>query len=245
MKIIKDEFNSKIFKINFGSITKYEKDISINKINNVVNKANFDFIDVKIDSKDMGTLYNFQRCGFYIVDCMVTYEFNSLNTCHPNFDYNYDFKYKAEDSEVLILAKMASNVFKHNRFHSDPNLSNDLCDNYYYEWVLNSFGGYSDGVVISMLDNKPVGFITYNINKFDASTSTIVLNAIDPEYSNRGIYSNLLLKCTNELLKVSSKIRIGTQVDNLYVQRAWQKIGFKLVDVKYVLHKNITKGKIL
>ena len=32
---------------------------------------------IKIDANDKTTLYNFQKAGFYTVDCLVTYEYDS------------------------------------------------------------------------------------------------------------------------------------------------------------------------
>ena len=66
--------------------------------------------------------------------------------------------------------------------------------------------------------------------------STMVLSAVDPNYMGLGVYFNMIKKGTIELLKYSNKIRVGTQVDNIPVQRTWQKLGYKLIDVKYIFH---------
>ena len=101
---------------------------------------------------------------------------------------------------------------------------------------MNSFNGYADGTFVYRVGNDPVGFISYMINNIDATTSTIVLNAVSDLYSNKGIYQSMMKSVSQLILKHSKKIRIGTQVDNLAVQRTLQKIDYRLVDVKYVLH---------
>ena len=124
--------------------------------------------------------------------------------------------------------------FRIDRFHSDPNLSRENADEYYRSWVINSFNGFADGAILPMIDDKIVGFTTYKINNVDFQTSTMVLSAVDSEYMGQGVYYNMIKKGTLELLKHSKKIRVGTQVDNIPVQRTWQKLGYKLVEIKYI-----------
>src|SRR5690606_38026845 len=108
----------------------------------------------------------------------------------------------------------------------------------YFDWVVNSFNGFSDGAVVPMIGGVPVAFTTYKINNVDNETSTLVLSAVDAKHFGKGIYADMIKKGTNEMLKYSTKIRVGTQVDNIPVQRTWQKLGYKLINVQYVLHKH-------
>ena len=41
----------------------------------------------------------------------------------------------------------------------------------------------------------------------------------------------------------SKSLTLGTQINNYAVQKAWSRLGFKIYDSKYVLHKQI-KGNI-
>jgi len=231
-----DNFNSRIFGMKFGNINDYTKDITAEEIVNIVMKSEFDFFGIKIDSKDYIAIYSFQHAGFYLVDCLVTYEFDSTKTPAPNGDFDIAFAEQITQIDINKLADIAANVFKIDRFHSDPNLSKTSADEYYRNWVINSFNGYSDGAILPMIDNKIVGFMTYKINNVDDQTSTLVLNAVDSEYMGQGIYHNMMKKGTLDLLKQSKKIRVGTQVDNIPAQRTWQRLGYKLVEVKYIFH---------
>lgn len=236
ISISKDKFNSEIFNINFGYVEHYESGLKVEDINECLKRTDYNLIGVKIDSSDLHAMYNFQMAGFYVVDCLVTYEYDK-KTCKPlNDEYTIKFRNVINESEKIHLANVASQVFKIDRFHSDPNLSKDLADKYYFQWVLNSFNGFSDGVIIPEIDGLPVAFTTYKINNVDDTTSTMVLSAVDSKFSGRGVYHNMIQKGTIELLKFSEKIRVGTQVDNIPVQRTWQKLGYKLICVQYVLH---------
>lgn len=237
LRISKDVFNSEIFKINFGHIHNYDASIESQEIVKIINSSKYDMVSVRINSTDLDAMYNFQRAGFYVVDCLVTYEFDVNKSKKPNEEYTVGFKDELTNDDKEKLTKIASSVFKIDRFHSDPNLKKESSDNYYYQWVKNSFNGYADGSVVPEIDGKAVGFTTYNINNVDNTTSTLVLSAVDPEYMGRRVYENMIRKGTLEMLKHSTKIRVGTQVDNVPVQRTWQKLGYKLIDVKYILHK--------
>lgn len=234
--INKDEFNSEMFNLNFGNIDYYDSDLITEEINEFLKSTEFDLIGLKINSTDVNAMYHFQMSGFYIVDCLVTYEYDK-QTCKPLSDeYSIDFTNAISNNDIIRLATIASQVFKIDRFHSDPNLKKELADKYYYQWVINSFNGFSDGAILPVIEGKPVAFTTYKINNIDSRTSTMVLSAVDSDYSGRGIYHNMIHKGTVDLLKFSDRIRVGTQVDNIPVQRTWQKLGYKMIDVKYVLH---------
>lgn len=236
LKVEKDLFNSEIFNLSFGNITEYDKNIEYFEINELLSNSEFDIVGIRINSRDTKAMYNFQKNGFYLVDCLVTYEYD-VNKSKPLIEeFNVDFKDNLEEKEILSLANIASKVFEIDRFHSDPNLSKEDSDKYYYQWVINSFSGYSDGAIIPTIDGKAVGFTTYKIGE---DISTMVLSAVDPDYMGRGIYYNMILKGTSKLIEYSPKVRVGTQVDNIPVQRTWQKLGYKLIDVNYVLHKKI------
>lgn len=237
LNISKDVFNSEMFKMNFGHIHEYKPTIESLEIEKVIEASNYDMISVRINSKDLDAMYNFQRAGFYVVDCLVTYEFDVNKSIKPSEVFTVGFKDELTNYDKEKLAIIASSVFKIDRFHSDPNLKKELSDNYYYQWVKNSFKGYADGIVTAELSGDVVGFITYKINDVDDSTSTIVLNAVDPNHMGKKVYENMLKKAMIDILKSSTKIRIGTQVDNIPVQRSWQKFGYKLIDVKYILHR--------
>lgn len=234
--IERDDFNSEIFKEEFGNIVEYSKNISEAQIRAKIKSSPFTFLGIKVDSKDLTAMYFFQKAGFYVVDCLVTYEFDKEKCILPDLTSTLDFKKNLNFAEIESLAQIAHSVFKYDRFHSDLNIKTEYADNYYYQWVKNSFAGFSDGVFVPLMDGEVAGFATYKINNVDSFTSTIVLNAVATKYMGKGVYQNIILKATKELLKKSSKIRIGTQAKNIPVQRTLQKFGYKLIDVKYVLH---------
>jgi hypothetical protein len=237
--VIKDDFNSKIFGVEFGNVVAEKfngllvKDIEkILKSNN-----NFDFLSIKIDSNNQELFHRIQMAGFYVVDTLVTYEIDSEKTTLPPRKYNSIMTYeKPKKNSIDDLANVAKSVFKIDRFHSDPNIEDDKCDKYYEHWVKNSFDGFADGACVVERDGKSVAFSTYNLNSINNETSTIVLSAVNSDYFGFGIYGDMIHSCTKKLLEHSRVVRVGTQVNNIPVQRTWVKYGYRLVSTMYVLH---------
>lgn len=234
--ISRDSFNSEVFKLEFGNVSDFAFDITTKEIREALRETAYEIYGVRIDSKNLGAMYNFQKAGFYVVDCLVTYEFDKNKCILPETMPSLSFKDNLSEEEIENLANIARSVFKFDRFHSDPNIDKALADDYYYNWVKNSFHGFADGAVVPLVDEEVAGFTTYKINNVDSVTSTLVLSAVGSKYMGKGVYQNMILKGTIELLKHSTKIRLGTQVDNVPVQRTWQKLGYKLAEVKYILH---------
>jgi ribosomal protein S18 acetylase RimI-like enzyme len=231
-----DNFNSEIFNKAFGNIDYYDENITSKEILTLINNSIYNFIGIKINSTDFKAIYNFQKAGFYLVDALVTYEFDSTKTEKLDDDFSIEFAEHATKDDIDNLSNIAANVFKIDRFHSDPNLSYNSANEYYKKWVINSFNGFADGAILPMINNQIVGFTTYKINNINNHTSTMVLSAVDSNFMGRGVYYNMIKKGTNILLKNSKKIRVGTQIDNIPVQRTWQKLGYKLIDIKYIFH---------
>lgn len=245
IKIKRDDFNSKVFKRNFANIDEPSNDITLEEIQRIIKGTDYDLYGIKINSKNILNMYNFQKAGFYVVDCLVTYEFDKKTNKLPDIQLTLPFKDDLTDEEVEKLARVAQNVFKIDRFHSDPNINPKLADDYYYQWVKNSFAGFADGAIVPLVNGEVAGFTTYKINNVDGETSTLVLSAVNSDFMGKGVYQNMILKGTLELLKKSNKIRLGTQVDNIPVQRTWQKLGYKLIEVNYVLHFSKTNNEPL
>ncbi len=237
--LVKDEFNSEIFECNFGNIYEVSDELECKDISLIINKSDYDFVSAKINAANQKSLYEFQKAGFYIVDCLVTYEFDSVKNNLKNMEYKFEFSSQISQTQVEKLASIASKLFKIDRYHSDPNLNDALCDKYYYRWIENSFKGFADGCILPMYKGKIVGFTTYNVNNVDEDTSTMVLSGVDPKAQGMGVYGNMIHKGTKKLLEHSSKVRVGTQINNIAVQRTWQRLGYKLIEVNYVLHRDL------
>jgi len=91
----------------------------------------------------------------------------------------------------------------------------------------------ADMVLVAECDDRVAGFNTIEYHKsiysqFGIKIGSFVLNAVAPEYRDRGIYSSLMNESLQYLEGRADLAEIRTQASNFPVHRALPKIGFRL-----------------
>lgn len=237
--ITKDEFNSKIFHINMGNIN----ELDLNDIDDILLEAEktFDHLSIKLDCNQLKECNYLLSKGFYIVDTLVSYVFDYEKNVFPEIKESKEvFIDKVNQEDVEEISKIANNSFFNDRFHNDINLNNDLCNQYYENWIRNSCNGFADLVLVGK-DNKGniLGFGTGKY--FDEEHSALVLNAVTELARGKGVYTLMIYEAMKFFKEKSRYLTLGTQINNYAVQKAWNKLGFKIYESKYVLHKKIER----
>lgn len=104
----------------------------------------------------------------------------------------------------------------------------------YTDWVRKGFSKRIDSekIIVAEYRNKVVGFWTYSEANKSLQTG---LTGVSSKYRNLGIYSKMLDEALRESQNSRKFITIGTQFDNLIVQRVWNKVGM----VPYLSYFNI------
>ena len=121
------------------------------------------------------------------------------------------------------------------RFHSDPHLTAERCDELYAEWIRNSCSGQlADHIVVAELNGRPAAYTTLKLEGnhnglSNVRTGGLILSATAPWAEGKGLYTSMInggLKWFDaQGVEVS---HLGTQVNNYPVQRAWARLGFRL-----------------
>ena len=134
---------------------------------------------------------------------------------------------------------IAKGSFEKDRFHSDRHLNRNLCDKYYEKWIENSYNGFAERVIVAEYCNDAVGFTTAKTYKNDIF-GHLVLSAVSNNYRGLGFYTSMIHEGVSWIFQKHDDligIIVGTQLDNLAVQKAWINLGFTVYSSKYVLHK--------
>ena len=171
-----------------------------------------------------------------IADTLVRYTFDFEKATLPQMQYKCELgDCKKEDLESL--KEISRTVFKIDRFHSDDSLPNDLCDQYYSRWIENSFNGLADKIVVAYYNNEPVGYTTAKVYPNDEYVQ-MVLSAVSDKYKGLGTYTSMIHFGSKWLIDNYSKTKkgiiVGTQIDNVAVQKTWIKLGYTIQDSQYV-----------
>lgn len=238
MRVVKDIFNSDIFNIQMGNII----DIDSSNVSELLTdsiKNNYKHLTVKVPTENKVVVNNFIKNGFSITDTLVEYVFWFGKSKLPNMNHKViirDFK----ESDINCLMDISRTAFTYDRFHSDEKLDDLLCDKYYEQWIYNSCKGFADKILVAEYEGKPVGFTTGKVYQND-SLGHLVLSAVADNCRGLGIYTSMIyegvkwLKEYNEL----EGLVVGTQINNLAVQKAWINLGFTVYGSEYVLQKYV------
>ena len=95
---------------------------------------------------------------------------------------------------------------------------------------------FADKVIVSEYNNTVVGFTTGKADNTQPY-GHLVLSAVSDKYRGLGIYTSMIYEGIKWLEKEGFKgLIVGTQINNIAVQKAWIKLGFTVLDSEYVLH---------
>jgi len=190
-------------------------------------------ISCRANSEDLSTVHALEKEAYHYMDSLVTYTFD-LKQPWP--------EQKAHPCRIRLVQKRDGNTLKNivrdsqfiDRFHNDPHIPREESDRLYETFVENAMDGMgADTVLVAECDDKVVGFNTIEsqnrlYSSYGIKIGSFVLNAVAPEYRNRGIYSTLMNESLHNLEGNADLVEIRTHPGNLPVHRALPRIGFRL-----------------
>ena len=140
------------------------------------------------------------------------------------------FAVASDKDQSVELAKIS---FTYSRFHQDGNISKEVANNVKGEWVGNYYKGKRGDFMLLALDgNRQVGFLQLLKHHQDL---IIDLIAVDSEYRNRGIASDLIHYAEKNCGMVK-RILVGSQLSNFKSLRMYENLGFRFCNASYVFH---------
>ena len=240
MLIKQDIFNSEIFGIKMGNIILTEEDLNNDSfdVESVIlegKRNGFAHLSVKIPTPYKKIFNSFIFSGFYLTDTLIEYVLKYDEKPLPPMKHKMILRDFVE-SDIESLMEIAKGSFTFDRYHSDPFLDNNLCDKYYEQWLYNSCHGFADKIVVAEYNNEVVGFSTANADH-SQELGHMVLSAVSSKYRGLGTYTSMEYELIKWLKEEGFKgALLGTQINNVAVQKTWIKLGFTVLDSEYVLH---------
>ncbi|WP_205454737.1 GNAT family N-acetyltransferase [Clostridium botulinum] len=226
-------------------ISKFEID-DIEKIFEVVIKQckikRINHIALKTATKDYKIIHAAEKKGFVLENVSMEYAFDYSVEKIRDITSLCKIRESTKDDLKTVLA-ISKDTFKNfSRFHYDENLSNQKADELYEKWIINSFKGYADKILVAENNGEVVGFCTLKnnfVNIQGEKACGAILAGVSPNARGLGVYKAMI----NEAIKLGSKlsnvryIASSTQAQNVFVQRAWSELGLKIYCCKYIFHK--------
>lgn len=246
----KDSFNTQHFGIKMGNIktklnfANVSNENLISRFQNAISMAKeegYKHLTFKVGTNQKEIIKCATSNGMEIADTLVRYVFDFSKSFLPEIQHKCSLKDCSID-DLQYLKDIARNSFKIDRFHSDDYLPDELCDLYYDRWIENSYNGYADKVIVAHYNNDVVGFTTGNYRQ-NENYSQLVLSAVSNKYRGIGVYTSMIHEGTKWLLNNKSietkGVIVGTQIDNIAVQKAWIKLGYTMFNSQYVFQKHL------
>lgn len=193
-----------------------------------------DHISVKIPTDFKTCLNGFLRHGFDLVDTQIEFTRSLGYVPQARVPEGYRIRF-FEPQDISVVTSIARASYRIDRWHSDPSLPDNACDEYYAEWVRSCASGYADEILVATYDEVPVGFMT--LRTVGDEAGRIDLTAVDAAHRGRGVYRSLVqsaLVWADD--RGFAEMLATTQINNYGSQRTWEGEGFKSHASWYVLH---------
>lgn len=198
-------------------------------------------VSCRANSEDLSTIHALEKEDYLSMDNLVTYTYDLKQPRPERKTHSYRIR-PVQKNDGTILKKIVRDSQFMDRFHNDPLISREESDRLYGTFIENAMKGIgADTVLVAECDDKIAGFNTIeNQNRLYAPygihIGSFVLNAVAPEYRNRGIYSNLMNESLNYLEDRADLVEIKTHSGNFPVHRALPGIGFRLSLLQHTFH---------
>jgi len=201
-------------------------------------------LSCRVDTADLACINALEEVGFKLMDIVVTYCFDFAKSSLKELEYPFRIRsQEREDIESIVALSKLSFKNYIDRFHSDPTLDDQSCDQLYAEWARNScLRLVADQVFVAEGKGKIVGFSTCKfhkeVNRFiDHKIGEIVLVCVSPEARGSGVYTSFIHHGLDWFRTKVDFVQVVTQINNTFVQRAWSNLDFRPIGSRSTFHK--------
>ena len=205
-------------------------------------------VTCKVQPLYFAAIHALERHGFLLMDTLLDFLFDSSRT--PLESINPPKRLsglrirlaKPEDlPAVLALNEKAFANFS-GRYHSDPKMPPGTGTKVYDEWVRSSFGGWADWILVAEVEGTIAGYgVWKKASEVEArhslDTAHYNLAGIHPVFSGLGLYTALACDGMRMAQTFATHFDGPVHVSNYPVQRALQKLGWKVTGARHSFHK--------
>jgi dTDP-4-amino-4,6-dideoxy-D-galactose acyltransferase len=168
-----------------------------------------------------------EALGFRFMDVRVTLE-RPTGACGASSRL-------AKVEDLVVLRQIARTSHRITRFYADPSLPDEKCDELYEEWIMRSFAGWADIVLVEDRDGGPVGYVTVHLK---GETSSIGLIAVAEEHRGKGVGQALVSSAVDwARSQKAASMSVVTQGRNIEAQRTFQRAGFLTTKTQLWFHR--------
>lgn len=219
-------WDSRIFKINTYQITYISDGGFEESITEIINSKQFGHYAVKIDPLFSKKILH--KFGFYYCDSLIE-PFCLRENFVEYFDEAVSLSQNVNFREIKDICNSA---FSHGRFHRDFNLSKELANERYNQWLQDLWD--ENKVFALMYKDRVAGFFGFSENK-------ILLHALKESFRGKNL-SKFFWSCACQRIFERGETELTSSISacNLSVLNLYISLGFKFrnpVDVYHWLYQ--------
>lgn len=230
------------------------EDFDIKDIQRIINENCFDIIIVRYPTSTIYEHYqlvNLDSCNTIHADSLVYYSapLQEIEIKELRNDLEFEVVTSNSDKQLDSLVRTIFSGYQ-NHYYTNPCLPRTEIIEGYLEWAKSFVNENGHGVTWLIKDRKSsnnVAFLACSFNT-EESTSELKLGGVMPEYAGSGIYSDFVRHAQGFFKKMGIKILLtSTQLQNIAVQRTWQKHGFrfdKSYETYHIIKENLWNARL-
>ena len=221
----KDKYLSDLMKFNCG-IADFKID------NDLIDIDQFRFVYAKTGISTHNSILAHKK-NFYLADVTVKYRYilsNGIEIFNENDEVEIA-NVKVKNSVI----KLAKESFIFDRFHSDPNIPNEIASEIKGQWIKKYFNGErgDNCFVILANETEAKGFLLTVIRQKEVVIDAI---AVDKRFRKEGVAKKLIKGMINHYKQNYSKYSVWTQASYMPSINLYQKFGFNVAEYGLVWH---------
>lgn len=199
-----------------------------NGLRNALHEAELDgyrHLSWRVSAHDLSAIWAAEHAGWRLMDIAVDLSFHFGSTeVSPAGDRSVR---QASPNDVPAMQSMTRGAFGLTRFATDPFFTAEQVDQFYATWAANLFRGLADHIVVTDIDDRPVGFVSCKLGADGEARIPLVATA--GAYQRRGVARDLLSAALAWLAQTGCRVaHVKTQVANSAAVALYERAGFTL-----------------
>jgi ribosomal protein S18 acetylase RimI-like enzyme len=184
----------------------------------------------RVPAEDVAAVSALEAGGFHVVDVNVTLEHSGGEAPAGSGGA------PAPPDQHEELLRIAGSCFRYSRFHLDPLIPRELADRVKREWVRSCVEGKRGLELLAAAPGgQPAGFLA--VLEAADGARVIDLVGVRPEAQRHGVGESLVSAFIAR--HGGRTLRVGTQVANVPSLRLYEKLGFRVVSARTILHRHV------
>lgn len=199
-------------------------------------------VTARADVADTDAIGSLEAHGFRLMDALVTYIFHPRRDLRaPVREMGLVRRFRPEDTpQILDITREAFRGFR-GRFHMDPHLPDERCDEFYVEWARKACAHQlADVVLVTENERGEIrGWTSYRqIEPVSSVGGTPVCGAGlgGCRRKHSGAYAGLIRGATELIRQRGGVTECQTQIYNFPTIRVYEAVGTQYVRGEYTFH---------